>query len=91
MRAAVMMIVGMWWSAPVCAQVTIPNPLHQDIAAKPERPTGLRSPAQRLFQEDTRACSADWQSQKAALRSNGQTWQTFARSCRAARKAARGV
>jgi hypothetical protein len=52
---------------------------------------GTRSPGQRLMAEDTRACGADWRLRKAELSKRGETWQSFAKSCRAARKAARGV
>jgi hypothetical protein len=91
MRALLIPLIGLWLTAVACAQTSIPNPLHNDVATKPAASPSTRSPAQLNVAEDTRACGADWKQRKAELSAKGETWQSFAKSCRSARKSARGV
>jgi hypothetical protein len=91
MRTLFFSLISLWLAASAHGQTTIPNPLHADVATKPAPVPGARSPAQLTTAEDTRACGADWKQRKAELALKGETWQSFAKSCRATRKAARGV
>jgi hypothetical protein len=90
-RVILALLINLTFGVDLSAQTTIPNPLHSEITNKPAPEPGTRSTAQRLMAEDTRACGADWKLRKPELSARGETWQSFAKACRQARKTARGV
>jgi hypothetical protein len=56
-------------------------------AAKPKRE---RSARQLQSDEDMRACGTSWRTDKEQLKAKGETWRSYLKTCRTARKAARG-
>ena len=57
--------------------------------ATAEKPKRERSAKQKQNDDDMRACGANWRADKETLSAKGETWRTFLKGCRAAKKAGR--
>jgi hypothetical protein len=66
------------------------RPAAGDTKAATPKPKRERSAKQKQSDDDMRACGASWRADKDQLKAKGETWRSYLKTCRTARKASRG-
>jgi hypothetical protein len=80
------------------SEKTVPNQRQAKIVATtpeasavPDKPKRERSAKQKQSDEDMKSCGTTWREEKDALKTKGETWRSYLKTCRAQLKTSRGA